>query len=418
MGDDTIDQGGISLGARLREYREQQGQSLRQIERRAGINSGYLSQLERGEVSQPTPSMLQRLAIAYELPVSTLMSWAGYTMKDPELTPQQARALSLLGPDASDEEVQAIDAVLKVLRKRRATFAAPSPLDRPLLPAEAKLIRDYAAALLREADAVGTFPTPLDDLMAVGKLVYAGEITLTPREHKSLLRRLGSALDRVLKDVQGLISFGSKEIWLADDLHPRKRRFVQAHEIGHHILPIHREIAYLDNWETMDSGLRDACEREANQAAIELLAQGDGLRKMADDSKFGRQLVEGLSGYAAISLQATARHLAEQSHRPVCTIIHYRGGATGKLMDPHVYPSASFEQRFRWAAGRLPTDEAKAALRQAAATYTSRELDTTDVKDRPVRLRCEAINTPYALIGLVAKDPGRLPSKAFLLGAR
>ncbi|MDQ3631330.1 MAG: XRE family transcriptional regulator [Actinomycetota bacterium] len=394
---------GPELGARLRDQRTGRGLSLREIERRFQINSGYLSQLERGDVAQPTPSMLARLAEAYDIPVSTLMEWAGFQTASPALTPAQAKALSYLGSDPSDDEVEAINAVLKVLRGR-AGFSAPHHLDLPLQPAEVELIRQHALALIREAGAEGVFPTPLDDLMAVAKLVYAGEISLTLEEKRTLRRVLGGALDRVLDSLRGMLSFGSREIWLAEDLHPLQRRFVHAHEIGHHILPFHRQIAYLDNLETMHRDLRNACEREANQASIEILAQGDRLRAMGDDSTFGRELIEQLSARTGISLQATARRLSEESKRLVCTVILYRGGATGRLMDPHIYASASFEERFRWSAGRVPTEPLKVTLREAAVAYDSRGLMTTDIKERAVSLRCEAISTPRALIGLVAKD--------------
>ncbi len=387
---------------------------MRELERRRQINSGYLSQLERGDVAQPTPSMLARLAEAYDVPVPTLMDWAGYQTAAPALTLAQAKALSYLGPDPSDDEVEAINAVLKVLRGR-AGFSAPHHLDLPLQTAEVDLIRKHALALLREADAEGEFPTPLDRLMDVAKLVYAGEITLTLEERRSLRRQLGGALDRVLASVRGMLSFGSREIWLAEDLHPLQRRFVHAHEIGHHILPFHRQVAYLDNWETMHRDLRNACEREANQASIEILAQGDRLRAIADDSRFGRELIEQLSSRSGISLQATARRIGEESQRLVCTVIFYRGRATGKLMDPHVYASESFQERFRWDPSRIPGEALKTTLCEAAVACASRDLITTDAKERIVSLRCEAISTPRALIGLVAKDSQNPLARAFAL---
>ena len=46
-----------TLGERLRELRESQGRTLREVAAKAGVNHGYLSQLERGEVSQPAPAM-------------------------------------------------------------------------------------------------------------------------------------------------------------------------------------------------------------------------------------------------------------------------------------------------------------------------------------------------------------------------
>lgn len=402
------------LGPNLRELREKRGISLRELERRSGINNAYLSQLERGEVSQPTPSMLARLAEAYELPVEVLMGWAGYTVPGKALTRPQAKALNYFA-DASDEEIEALRAILDVLRSRGATFAVPHLTDRLLSLEERKLIRAHALALLREADAVGSFPTALDDLTAVAKLVYAGEITLSVSERRSLLRRFGSQLDRAMRHLRGILSFEQEAIWLPPDLYPSKRRFVHAHELGHHILPLHRQLAYLDNWETMDGTLRDACEREANQAAIDILAQGDRLREMADDSRLGIGLLQRLSGETEISLQACARHICEESQRLRCAVISHRAGQTGLLMPRHLYPSAAFERRFRWSDGRVPDAELRSALQQAATSGETTSLVATDVEGRTVGLRCEALDTHYARIGLVRKPAAKPMASVFSL---
>ena len=363
--------------------------------------------------------MLQRIAVGYEVPLPLVMQWAGYELPERKLTPAQERALHYLGPDPSEEDVETLRALLDAIRTRRgAAFSAPHPLDRPLAPEEARVIRDFALALLREAGALGQLPTPLDELTAVAKLVYAGEIDLTPEEKRSLLRRYGGRLNRVMDKLKGMISFRSREIWLASDLPAQRRRFVHAHELGHHVLPVHKEIAYLDNWESLSPGVRDACEREANQAAIELLAQGDRLREEADSSRIDRYAMEFLSAKYDISLQATTRRVAEESRQSCCVVTYYRGKATGKLMEPHVYPSQTFEERFQWKAGRLPDAELRSTLREAAVGWTERRLTCQDVSDRPIDLRCEAFNTPYALIGLVVADRGRRAAPARLFVRR
>src|SRR4051812_31176498 len=105
------------LGPRLRALREEKGMSLRKVERESGINSGYLSQLERGEIAQPTPSVLHKVAKAYGEPLGTLMSWAGYIEDDPAgVSPNAKRALSYLGDDFTDDELRALKAVLEVIR--------------------------------------------------------------------------------------------------------------------------------------------------------------------------------------------------------------------------------------------------------------------------------------------------------------
>lgn len=108
----------LPLGARLRQLRNDQGRSLRDVEREHGINSGYLSQIERGGNAKPSPGVLLKLATAYDVPSSVLMKWAGYVEDgQPALKPNQIRALKYLGDDPSDEEVEAIKAILSVLRK-------------------------------------------------------------------------------------------------------------------------------------------------------------------------------------------------------------------------------------------------------------------------------------------------------------
>lgn len=392
----------LDFGSRLRTLREKRGKSLREIERVSSINSGYLSQLERGAVSQPTPSMIQRLSEAYDVPLAELMSWAGYSMPESKMTPTQARAMRYIG-DPSDDEVEAIRAVLDVLRNRSA-FDPGRSLDLTLTGAELKIIREHAMALLREAS-VDAFPTPLDDLMTVAKLVQAGEISLSLSEKRSLRSRLGDRWEHALRQLKGLIAFDSGEVWIDPDLNLVKKRFVHGHEIGHHILPAHREIAYLDNWESLSPDVRDACEREANQASIELLAQGDRLRAVGDDSSFGRVVVSSLASSAEISLQATARRLAEESRKPCAAVVLYSSGP------PHIYTSATFEREFRWKSGRAAPAELVPILR--AATLSSAPLVCLDANDKSVELRCESVATPYALIGLVARDPNRILGKMF-----
>src|SRR3954453_4630898 len=102
-----------SLGDRLRALRESEGWSLREVATKAGVNHGYLSQLERGDVSQPGPAMLHKLAEGYGESFLTLMRWVGYVEADGSgLSGNQQRALSYLGDDVSDEDLTAIKAVL------------------------------------------------------------------------------------------------------------------------------------------------------------------------------------------------------------------------------------------------------------------------------------------------------------------
>jgi Zn-dependent peptidase ImmA (M78 family) len=150
--------------------------------------------------------------------------------------------------------------------------------------------------------------------------------------------------------ILGSVRFDSQAVYLSPELtNLQRRRFVQAHEIGHQMLPWHRDLyAFLDDRKRLSNRLNDKYEREANQSSIEVLAQGDRLRQEADDSRITFQLIDHLSARWEISMEATARRVVEESRQEVALAIAYRGSATGKVMPAHLYCSESFEERFRW----------------------------------------------------------------------
>jgi transcriptional regulator with XRE-family HTH domain len=103
----------------LRKLRRACGLGLREAATRAGVNHGYLSQLERGRIAAPSPRMLRKLAVAYDEPPEVLLRWAGYLDAVPmPLTPNQARLLHLVGV-LTDAEVRAIATIVGEFRKAR-----------------------------------------------------------------------------------------------------------------------------------------------------------------------------------------------------------------------------------------------------------------------------------------------------------
>lgn len=85
------------VGRVLRRAREHRELSLRDVERRIGRSNAYLSQVERGLIRQPDPSVLLELAELYGLDFMTLATWAGWTNSDgSERDPGRADSASLL----------------------------------------------------------------------------------------------------------------------------------------------------------------------------------------------------------------------------------------------------------------------------------------------------------------------------------
>jgi HTH-type transcriptional regulator, competence development regulator len=71
------DMGG-TLATVLRQIRGVSGASLREVERKTGISNAYLSQLESGAATRPSPQVLHKLATFYSVPYESLMEAAGY----------------------------------------------------------------------------------------------------------------------------------------------------------------------------------------------------------------------------------------------------------------------------------------------------------------------------------------------------
>lgn len=69
---------GKKIGEKIRELREQQGLTQGQLAREADLSQGYLSQLEMGEVKNPSASVLFQIARALKIDVNVLFVAAGY----------------------------------------------------------------------------------------------------------------------------------------------------------------------------------------------------------------------------------------------------------------------------------------------------------------------------------------------------
>jgi transcriptional regulator with XRE-family HTH domain len=67
-----------SLGITLSAARGARGLSLREVERRTGIRSGHLSQLETGTIAKPEMAILWDLAALYGVDFAELAVLAGY----------------------------------------------------------------------------------------------------------------------------------------------------------------------------------------------------------------------------------------------------------------------------------------------------------------------------------------------------
>ena len=67
-----------TLGGTLKAARTAAGLSLRDVERRTGVRSGHLSQIETNTIARPEMAILWELAATYGVDFGRLLALAGY----------------------------------------------------------------------------------------------------------------------------------------------------------------------------------------------------------------------------------------------------------------------------------------------------------------------------------------------------
>lgn len=75
------------FGEYLRNLREAQKLSLREMAAKTGVSVSYITQIENGKRKAPGPEVLKRLAPAYNVPVRDLLKAAGYLDDIKEIRP-------------------------------------------------------------------------------------------------------------------------------------------------------------------------------------------------------------------------------------------------------------------------------------------------------------------------------------------
>ena len=66
------------LGDRLSAARKEHGWTLREAARRSGVPNAHISQIETGTIRSPGTAVLVRLAAAYDIPLTELLTLAGH----------------------------------------------------------------------------------------------------------------------------------------------------------------------------------------------------------------------------------------------------------------------------------------------------------------------------------------------------
>ena len=111
----------MKLQKLLARARRAKGVSLRQVERATGVSNAYLSQMETGQVAEPSPRKLQVLAEYYGLSYDALMNSCGYaarSSKGPSRRSGIGQMPTFMGEELTADESASLVKFLSELRGR------------------------------------------------------------------------------------------------------------------------------------------------------------------------------------------------------------------------------------------------------------------------------------------------------------
>lgn len=103
-----------SLGVTLKEAREKNNFTLRQVDEMTGISSAYLSQLENEKIKKPSANVLYKLAATYGEQLNNFLRAAGIiqttTVHQEEISEEEqwANKLAFYAKSLSKEELDEI----------------------------------------------------------------------------------------------------------------------------------------------------------------------------------------------------------------------------------------------------------------------------------------------------------------------
>jgi transcriptional regulator with XRE-family HTH domain len=113
-----------SIGAYIRQQREQARISMRQLASAAGISNPYLSQVERG-LRRPSAEILQQIAKGLRISAEALYVQAGILDQRPST---EARAAILADPELAERQKQVLLDIYESFRREAAVARGPAPV--------------------------------------------------------------------------------------------------------------------------------------------------------------------------------------------------------------------------------------------------------------------------------------------------
>ena len=264
------------------------------------------------------------------------------------------------------------------------------------LPPSHERLSALAVRALREVEAYGVLPTPVDALYEKGGLSLISEQTFADRT-RGLLKSLPPALMRkallTANKVKGATNLRTKRVWVPGQRNPAFERHPKLHEWGHNVIPWQDKPGFLDDRSTLSPETHDLFEREANFIAAEANFQAGLFRERALALKTSIQSALALADEHGATYSSTLWRYVEVMDTPVALLVYSKGrahqfGATPRWLLRRINMSNAFGAAYE-------SLEAPKALGPGAYFLRTLDDDVT-IADGRCKMRCEG-STPAFL---------------------
>ena len=202
--------------------------------------------------------------------------------------------------------------------------------DCTLSPGERARIKKEAERILQESGALGTFPTPVDRILA------AAELTPEPKPaiddgflawlYGKAQKTAGWAAEkakRALDKVLGLFDARDGIVYIDQTVNKVKQSFIKLHEIAHAKLPWQKKMFLIveDSEKTLAPDVADHFDKEANVFASDVLFQLDAFTERASSYPFGIDVPLKVGKKFGASAYASIRRYVSESDRACAVVV-------------------------------------------------------------------------------------------------
>jgi hypothetical protein len=285
------------------------------------------------------------------------------------------------------------------------------PDDCTLTEGQREKVRAEAGRALREAGALGIFPTPVDRIMAVAKVEEVKDNVLDERFLAKMRANAGGAIKSALSKVIGLFHAKSGLVFIDHTLMKVRKTFVRLHESAHGFLPWQRSMYALveDCEHALESDVAALFDREAGVFASEVLFQIDTFIEDAESREFSIWTPVRMSKDYGSSIYAAVRQYVSK-HSKACAVLVLNlpefvegDGFRATLRRP--IESSAFVSMFgkiKWRDTFTPDDRIGAMIPIGARKYSGkRQIPLTDMNGDTHECIAEAFTQGHQIFVLI-----------------